>query len=118
MKPAYGKTFVNATLLANIAKQSVMIGLREYAPCGVSLACSSHLSSATTSSSLSTSSISAGRHMLLRAAQGQLAVLVVCAFSLLPAARANCALSARLLQRRKRESMRHAVWWTHCQSSH
>ena len=45
--PAYGNTFVNATLFANIAKQSVMIGLREYAPCGVSLASSSHLSSST-----------------------------------------------------------------------
>jgi hypothetical protein len=27
--PAYGNTLVNATLLANMAKQSVMIGLRE-----------------------------------------------------------------------------------------
>ena len=62
--PAYGNTLVNATLFANIAKHSVMIGLREYAPCGVSLASSSHLSSSTrivvTSSSFSTSSSSAG----------------------------------------------------------
>ena len=93
MKPAYGKTFVNATLLANIAKHSVMIGLREYA---VRRVAGELVPLVVVDEDrrdivvfVDQFDLNGPRHMLLRAAQARQAILVVCGFSLLVAARAN-----------------------------